>query len=92
MISINREADLKPDIPDQPMLKMYGRTFPQSRKIAAYSTIPDAKLKYSGTEVIMHHPFPPALDKMRSRLEGELGVRFNHCMLNLYEDGGVYIG
>ena len=74
------------------MLKMYGKTFPQSRSIAAYSTTPGAKLKYSGTEIDMHYPFPAPIERMREKLEQELGVRFNHVMLNRYDDGEVYIG
>lgn len=77
---------------DQPMLKMYGRTFPQSRSIAAYSTTPGAKLKYSGSEIDMNYPFPPILEDIRVRLEEELGVKFNHVMLNRYDDGSIYIG
>ncbi|KAK1924411.1 hypothetical protein DB88DRAFT_433098, partial [Papiliotrema laurentii] len=76
----------------QPMLKMYGKTFPQSRSIAAYSTTPGAKLKYSGSEIEMHHPFPPILESMRQLLQDQLGVNFNHVMLNRYDDGSVYIG
>jgi alkylated DNA repair dioxygenase AlkB len=71
---------------------MYGRTFPQSRQIAAYSTKPGAKLKYSGSEITMNHPFPPILEAMNLRLEEELGVNFNHVMLNRYDDGSIYIG
>jgi len=74
------------------MLKMYGKTFPQSRSIAAYSTVPDATLKYSGSTIDMNYPFPPVLETMRERLEEELGVKFNHVMLNRYDDGSVYIG
>lgn len=77
---------------DQPTLKMYGRTFPQSRQIAAYSTVPDATLKYSGSTITMNHPFPPVLERIRTKLELELGVAFNHVMLNKYDDGSVYIG
>ncbi|WWC61679.1 uncharacterized protein I303_104264 [Kwoniella dejecticola CBS 10117] len=76
----------------QPMLKMYGREFPQSRHIAAYSTTPNATLSYSGSKINMMYPFPPVLEKIRERLEHDLGVKFNHCMLNKYEDGSVYIG
>ncbi|RXK38521.1 hypothetical protein M231_04153 [Tremella mesenterica] len=76
----------------QPMLKLYGRTFPQSRQIAAYSIYPNTSLSYSGTNITMHHPFPPILETMRQRLEQELGVKFNHCMLNRYDSGDVYIG
>nr|XP_031857833.1 uncharacterized protein CI109_006776 [Kwoniella shandongensis]KAA5524905.1 hypothetical protein CI109_006776 [Kwoniella shandongensis] len=77
---------------DQPTLKLYGRTFPQSRQIAAYSTTPNAELSYSGSSITMHYPFPPILENIRLRLEVELGVRFNHVMLNRYDDGSVYIG
>ncbi|WWC70391.1 uncharacterized protein I206_104341 [Kwoniella pini CBS 10737] len=76
----------------QPMLKLYGREFPQSRHIAAYSTTPNATLSYSGSTINMNYPFPPILDKIRERLERDLSVRFNHCMLNRYDDGSVYIG
>ncbi|ORY32538.1 hypothetical protein BCR39DRAFT_376294 [Naematelia encephala] len=76
----------------QPMLKLYGRTFPQSRQIAAYSTTPNATLNYSGSSITMHYPFPPVLETMRESLENELGVKFNHVMLNRYDDGSVYIG
>ncbi|WWC93990.1 hypothetical protein V866_000828 [Kwoniella sp. B9012] len=76
----------------QPTLKLYGRTFPQSRQIAAYSTTPNATLSYSGSSITMHHPFPAILEEIRDRLERDLGVRFNHCMLNRYDDGNVYIG
>jgi hypothetical protein len=74
------------------MLKLYGRTFPQSRSIAAYSTAPNATLSYSGSTIIMNHPFPTPLERMREKLETDLGVRFNHVMLNRYDDGSVYIG
>jgi alkylated DNA repair dioxygenase AlkB len=78
--------------PDQPMLKLYGRTFPQSRQIAAYGTEPGMTLKYSGSDIRMHHPYPPVLQRMQERLEEVLGVKFNHCMLNRYDDGSVMIG
>ncbi|KAL7421542.1 hypothetical protein Q5752_003311 [Cryptotrichosporon argae] len=75
----------------QPMLKLYGRTFPQSRHIAAYSTAA-LSLKYSGSDIQMHHPFPAVLEAIRNKVEARLGVGFNHVMLNRYDDGGVYIG
>ena len=71
---------------------MYGRTFPQSRQIAAYSTTPNATLKYSGSTIDMNYPFPPILDEIRLKLERDLGVSFNHVMLNRYDDGNIYIG
>ncbi len=97
--------------PDQPTLKLYGRDIVQSRHIAAYSTVSSLPLKYSGTQINMVFPFPPAVEEMRKRVEevlsveeggtnddaengadGKGKVRFNHCMMNRYENGSVYIG
>lgn len=77
----------------RPTLKMYGREIVQSREIAAYSKVPDLKLKYSGQEVQMH-PWPEVLKQMEDRVRECVGrdVKFNHAMLNLYEDGSVHIG
>lgn len=77
----------------RPTLKMYGREIVQSREIAAYSKMPDLKLKYSGQEVQMH-PWPEVLKQMEDRVRECVGrdVKFNHAMLNLYEDGSVHIG
>lgn len=77
---------------DQPTLKLYGREFNQSRHIAAYSTEPNMTLAYSGSEISMNYPYPDVLTRMQERLEEELGVKFNHCMLNRYDDGSVMIG
>ncbi|WVQ99252.1 hypothetical protein IAU59_006384 [Kwoniella sp. CBS 9459] len=76
----------------QPTLKLYGKSFLQSRQIAAYSTTPSATLSYSGSTITMNYPFPPILEAIRTRLERELAVKFNHVMLNRYDDGSVYIG
>ncbi|PWN38800.1 hypothetical protein IE81DRAFT_327132 [Ceraceosorus guamensis] len=80
----------------RPTLKVYGREIKQSRAIAAFSREAGLPLKYSGHEVEMHCPFPPLLDEIAKRLctKEMLGeeVRFNHAMLNRYDDGSVYIG
>ncbi|SJX60188.1 uncharacterized protein SRS1_11502 [Sporisorium reilianum f. sp. reilianum] len=80
----------------RPKLKVYGREITQSREIAAYATAPGLHLKYSGHPVELHAPFPPLLDHIASLLSSDacLGeeVRFNHCMLNRYDDGSIYIG
>lgn len=80
----------------RPKLKVYGREITQSREIAAYATAPGLHLKYSGHPVELHAPFPPLLDHIASLLSTDecLGseVRFNHCMLNRYDDGSIYIG
>ncbi|PWN53067.1 hypothetical protein IE53DRAFT_310906 [Violaceomyces palustris] len=80
----------------RPKLKVYGREIQQSRQIAAFSTEDGLQLKYSGHPVIMHHPFPPLLQEISEILSSDdcLGseVRFNHVMLNRYQDGSIYIG
>lgn len=74
-----------------PTLTVYGRPVTQSRATAVYSTTPSS-MRYSGTEVVTHSPFPPLLEEIRRRVQDRLGVEFGTCMLNRYEDGGVYIG
>ncbi|KAK9899207.1 hypothetical protein P389DRAFT_45420 [Cystobasidium minutum MCA 4210] len=77
----------------QPTLRMYGRSFLQSRQIVAYG---DAKaadsIKYSGTEVPLVKDHPEILKEIQETLEKKLQVRFNHSMLNRYKDGSVHIG
>ncbi|SCZ96108.1 BZ3500_MvSof-1268-A1-R1_Chr8-1g10010 [Microbotryum saponariae] len=82
----------------QPTLKMYGKLITQSRKICgrkplflAYATDPALTVKYSGTTVDIRYDYPPVLSEIQKMVEEVLGVSFNHCMLNLYEDGKVYI-
>lgn len=75
-----------------PTLKVHGKTIQQSRSIAAYSVSPDLVVKYSGTTVDMHYPYPPVLVEIQDVLQAVLGVQFNHVMLNRYEDGSVSIG
>ncbi|KAG8776519.1 hypothetical protein FRC12_000863 [Ceratobasidium sp. 428] len=76
----------------RPTLKVYGRDVIQSRTIAAYATSPSLTVKYSGHPVQLHIKYPPTLRKIQDMVESELGVTFNHVMLNRYEDGSVYIG
>lgn len=71
----------------RPTLKVYGRQVTQSRQIAAFATDPDLQVKYSGTEVRMSYVYPPLLREIQDLVEAKLGVKFNHCMLNLYENG-----
>jgi len=40
----------------------------------------------------MKYDYPPVLRVIQDQVEEKLGVTFNHVMLNLYEDGKVYIG
>lgn len=60
--------------------------------LLAYSTDPELVLKYSGQVVDMKYTYPPVLRTIQDQVEERLGVKFNHVMLNLYENGTVYIG
>jgi alkylated DNA repair dioxygenase AlkB len=71
----------------RPTLKVYGKSVTQSRQIAAYATDPELTVKYSGHPVDMHYEWPPVLQRIKEKVEKELGVMFNHCMLNFYENG-----
>ncbi|KAF8596523.1 hypothetical protein BDV93DRAFT_500401 [Ceratobasidium sp. AG-I] len=76
----------------RPTLKVYGKDVIQSRHIAAYATSPSLTVKYSGHPVTLHTTYPPTLQAIQDKVEATLGVKFNHVMLNRYEDGSVYIG
>lgn len=77
----------------RPTLKLYGREITQSRAIIAFSKVPNLKLKYSGTEVVMHD-WPEVLRSMERQCRRCCGeeVRFNHAMLNYYPSGDTHIG
>ncbi|KLT43465.1 hypothetical protein CC85DRAFT_244040 [Cutaneotrichosporon oleaginosum] len=79
-------------LPDwhHPTLRIYNRAVQQSRAVAVYASSPRT-IKYSGTE-IRAHAFPPVLERVRRTVEARLAQRFDVCMLNRYDDGGVYIG
>jgi len=49
-------------------------------------------VRYSGADIRVHHPFPPAVQKMKDKVEQVLGVSFNYVLLNRYDGGDVYIG
>jgi hypothetical protein len=66
---------------------MYGKEITQSRKIAAFATDPNLTVKYSGALVDMKYEYPPLLRKIQDMVEEKLGVKFNHCMANCYENG-----
>lgn len=74
----------------QPTLKIYGKPVTQSRKIAAFATDPDLDVKYSGTTVQMSYDYPPLLREIQDLVEAKLNVKFNHVMLNLYENGRAF--
>lgn len=71
----------------RPTLKVYGRSVTQSRRIAAFATDRDLSVKYSGTTVDMSYDYPLLLREIQDLVEARLGVKFNHVMLNHYENG-----
>ncbi|KZT35231.1 hypothetical protein SISSUDRAFT_1051700 [Sistotremastrum suecicum HHB10207 ss-3] len=75
-----------------PKLKVYGKEVSQSRSIAAYATDPSITVKYSGHTVNMIYTYPAILQSIQEAVEERLGVKFNHVMLNRYENGMEYIG
>jgi alkylated DNA repair dioxygenase AlkB len=76
----------------RPMLKVYGKSVLQSREIAAYANDSNLRVKYSGTNVILHTSYPSVITSIQTLVEDKLGVQFNHVMLNKYDSGDVYIG
>lgn len=58
---------------------------------AAYATDPSLTVKYSGALVKMQYSYPPLLRQIQDQVEHELGVTFNHVMMNLYEDGELVL-
>lgn len=41
-------------------------------------------MKYSGTEVDVHSPYPAVVQEICKLVEAKLGETFNHVMLNRY--------
>lgn len=58
----------------------------------AYTTSPSLTVTYSNHPVTLHTEYPPTLRAIQDKVEAELGVTFNHVLLNKYENGNVYIG
>lgn len=76
----------------QPTLKMYGREFLQSRRIASYAQ-DGMTLKYSGANIEQQREYPDILLEIQAFVEEKLGVKFNQCaflqliiILNLNRD------
>lgn len=71
-------------------IRMFGRTV-DSPRLSCWIGDPDAAYRYSGT-LFEPHPWPQALDRLRARLSGALGVRFNSVLANRYRDGRDAMG
>jgi alkylated DNA repair dioxygenase AlkB len=73
---------------EQHTIKLYGRAVLTPRLTAWMG---DGPYRYSG---IVNEPtaWPRALVERRERLQDELGVEFNSCLVNLYRDGADSMG
>lgn len=73
---------------EQHTTKLYGRAGLTPRLTAWMG---DGPYRYSG---IVNEPtaWPRALVERRERLQDELGVEFNSCLVNLYRDGADSMG
>lgn len=69
---------------------LFGRRIITGRKVAWYA---DDRLayRYSGSTKT-GLPWTSALQTLRQKVQGSLGVSFNSCLLNLYENGSQGMG
>lgn len=73
--------------------RLWRRYLTHCYQIVAYGSTEAAdSIKYSGTEVPLEKAHPRILQEIQAELEDRLKTRFNHCMLNRYDDGSVHIG
>jgi alkylated DNA repair dioxygenase AlkB len=67
---------------------LFGKRIPQPRLVGWCGDVP---YSYSGLTL---HPRPPTpeVERLRARVEGATGARFNHVLLNRYRSGDDSIG
>jgi alkylated DNA repair dioxygenase AlkB len=71
-------------------IRLFGREV-DSPRLSCWIGDADAVYTYSGTR-FTPHPWPSALQPLRTRLAGELGIGFNSVLANLYRDGRDAMG
>ncbi|MDQ9171900.1 alpha-ketoglutarate-dependent dioxygenase AlkB [Oxalobacteraceae bacterium R-40] len=74
----------------QPVLRVWGKDHLQPRLSCWYGD-PDAVYRFSG-KTFRPHPWTPALQCIRHKIQGATGFHFNSVLLNLYRDGHDSIG
>lgn len=83
--------DLRASVPwDVHRIRLFGREH-DSPRLSCWIGDPGASYRYSGTR-FEPHPWPPALQAVRERLQREEGWRFNSVLANRYRDGGDAMG
>ncbi|UWU57535.1 alpha-ketoglutarate-dependent dioxygenase AlkB [Stenotrophomonas maltophilia] len=82
---------LQADVPwEVHRIRMFGN-WVDSPRLSCWIGDPLARYRYSGAEFVPH-PWPPALQAMRGRLQAKGIGRFNSVLLNRYRGGGDYMG
>jgi alkylated DNA repair dioxygenase AlkB len=71
-------------------VRLFGREHPTPRLCAWYGDA-DARYAYSG-QALVPLPWPPALARLRARVQAALGRPFNSVLCNLYRDGADSMG
>ncbi|WP_236621807.1 alpha-ketoglutarate-dependent dioxygenase AlkB family protein [Luteimonas huabeiensis] len=79
-------AMLQRDLPwETHRIRLFGREV-ASPRLSLWIGDPGAVYRYSGAR-FAPHPWPPALQALRARLEAATGAAFNSVLANLYRDG-----
>ena len=71
-------------------IRLFGREH-ASPRLSCWIGDPEAVYRYSGT-LFQPHPWPPALDALRHRLQQTLGTPLNSVLANRYRDGRDAMG
>lgn len=84
-------AELRDAIPwEQHRLRLFGRVVDAPR-LSCWIGDPQAHYRYSGA-TFAPQPWPPALHRLRERVEATCATRFNSVLANLYRDGRDAMG
>ena len=84
-------ADLRESVPwEVHRIRLFGREH-ASPRLSCWIGDPEAVYRYSGT-LFQPHPWPPALDALRHRLQQTLGTPLNSVLANRYRDGRDAMG
>lgn len=84
-------AGLLADVPwEVHRIRLFGREV-DSPRLSCWIGDPDAAYAYSGLR-LQPRPWPAALQRVRERLQYELGSEFNSVLANLYRDGRDRMG
>ncbi len=75
---------------EQHRLRLFGRSVDAPR-LSCWIGDPHAVYGYSGTR-FAPHPWTPALEWLRGRVEAACGARFDSVLANLYRDGNDAMG